>query len=70
MGESGKTLIFIVAQCSFIAKDKLRAMSEVLGAMLVLILLGSDKTTTSVATGDNEFYPLYVSIGNMHNSVR
>jgi hypothetical protein len=38
--------------------------------MLVPILLGSDKMTTSVATGDNEFYPLYVSIGNVHNSVR
>ena len=38
--------------------------------MLVPILLSSDKTTTSVAPGDNEFYPLYVSIGNVHNSVR
>jgi hypothetical protein len=38
--------------------------------MFVPIILGSDKTTVSVATGQNEYYPLYVSIGNVHNSVR
>ncbi|KAF4570955.1 hypothetical protein EYR36_001776 [Pleurotus pulmonarius] len=40
------------------------------GAMLVPIVLGSDKTTVSVATGNNEFYPLYGGIGNVHNNVR
>ena len=34
------------------------------------IILGSDKTTVSVATGNNEYYPLYLSIGNVHNNVR
>ena len=38
--------------------------------MIVPVILGSDKTTTSVATGDNEYYPLYISIGNVHNNVR
>lgn len=38
--------------------------------MLVPIILGSDKTTVSVATGNNEYYPLYLSIGNVHNNVR
>jgi hypothetical protein len=38
--------------------------------MFVPAILGSDKTTVSVATGQNEFYPLYTSIGNVHNSVR
>ena len=38
--------------------------------MLVPILLGSDKTTVSVATGQNDYYPLYLSIGNIHNNVR
>ena len=38
--------------------------------MLVPIILGSDKTTVSVATGNNEYYPVYVSIGNIDNSVR
>ncbi|KAF9489415.1 hypothetical protein BDN71DRAFT_1490935 [Pleurotus eryngii] len=40
------------------------------GAMLIPIILGSDKTTVSVATGNNEFYPLYGGIGNVHNNVR
>ena len=38
--------------------------------MFVPVILGSDKTTVSVATGQNEYYPLYVSIGNVHNTVR
>ncbi|KAI0769267.1 hypothetical protein BD413DRAFT_604897 [Trametes elegans] len=40
------------------------------GAMFMPILLGSDKTTVSVATGQNDYYPLYLSIGNIHNNVR
>ncbi|PIL25424.1 hypothetical protein GSI_13314 [Ganoderma sinense ZZ0214-1] len=40
------------------------------GAAFVPIILGSDKTTVSVATGQNEYYPLYASIGNIHNSAR
>lgn len=37
------------------------------GSMLIPIILGSDKTTVSVATGNNEYYPLYISIGNIYN---
>ncbi|KAI6143925.1 hypothetical protein BKA82DRAFT_4331090 [Pisolithus tinctorius] len=40
------------------------------GATLVPIILGSDKTTVSVATGQTDYYPLYLSIGNMHNTIR
>ncbi|KAF8257336.1 hypothetical protein EI94DRAFT_1774510 [Lactarius quietus] len=40
------------------------------GLLLVPIILGSDKTTVSIATGQNEYYPLYLSIGNVHNNVR
>lgn len=40
------------------------------GALFVPIILGSDKTTVSVATGHNEYWPLYASIGNIHNNVR
>ena len=39
-------------------------------AMLVPLILGSDKTTVSVATGQNEYYPLYLSIGNVCNNIR
>lgn len=37
--------------------------------MFAPIVLGSDKTTVSVATGQNEYYPLYASLGNVHNSI-
>ncbi|KAG1737112.1 uncharacterized protein EDB91DRAFT_1347909 [Suillus paluster] len=40
------------------------------GSMFILIILGSNKTTVSVGTGNNEYYPLYASIGNVHNNVR
>ncbi|KAG2062203.1 hypothetical protein BDR06DRAFT_1027453 [Suillus hirtellus] len=40
------------------------------GSMFVPIILGSDKTTVSVGTGNNKYYPLYASIGNVHNNVR
>ena len=38
--------------------------------MFVPIILGSDKTTVSVATGHTEYWPIYGSIGNIHNNIR
>jgi hypothetical protein len=38
--------------------------------MFVPVILGSNKTTVSVATGHNKYYPLYASIGNVQNHVR
>lgn len=38
--------------------------------MFVPAILGSDKTTVSVATGNNEYYPAYISLGNVFNNVR
>ena len=38
--------------------------------MFVPVILGSDKTTVSIVTGQNECYPLYLSVGNVHNCVR
>ena len=40
------------------------------GSMLVPLILGVDKTTVSVTTGQNEYHPVYLSIGNVDNSVR
>lgn len=40
------------------------------GAMLSPVILGSDKTTVSVATGNTEFHPVYMSCGNLHNEMR
>lgn len=37
---------------------------------MVPVILGSDKTLASNATGQNEFHPLYLSPGNVKNSVR
>ncbi|KAG2016559.1 hypothetical protein CC2G_009715 [Coprinopsis cinerea AmutBmut pab1-1] len=52
------------------ANKILRAHPTTRGNLLVPIILGSDKTTVSVATGQNDYYPLYLSIGNIHNNVR
>ncbi|KAF8155158.1 hypothetical protein K438DRAFT_1863011 [Mycena galopus ATCC 62051] len=40
------------------------------GSTFVPIILGSDKTTVSIATGQNEYYPLYMSNGLVYNGVR
>ena len=38
--------------------------------MFVPFMMGSDKTTASTATGQVDYWPLYGSIGNIHNHVR
>ena len=38
--------------------------------MLVSLVVGSDKTTVSVATGHQEFHPVYQSPGNITNIAR
>ncbi|KAJ8489753.1 hypothetical protein ONZ45_g13441 [Pleurotus djamor] len=40
------------------------------GSMLVSIVAGSDKTVASVATGHQEFHPVYIGPGNLHNASR
>ncbi|KAJ7648793.1 hypothetical protein DFH06DRAFT_1423544, partial [Mycena polygramma] len=40
------------------------------GAMYTPLFFGSDKTTVSVATGDVEYHPGYLSLGNLHNTLR
>ncbi|TDL20259.1 hypothetical protein BD410DRAFT_815646 [Rickenella mellea] len=52
-------------QADVIAEDE-----STYGALFVPIVLGSDKTTVSAATGQTDYYPLYASIGNVHNGVR
>ena len=37
--------------------------------MFCPIILGADKTTISVATGNVEYHPVYLSLGNLHNNV-
>lgn len=38
--------------------------------MFVPTVVGSNGTVVSVATGQNEYHPVYLSIGNVHNQVR
>ena len=35
---------------------------ELEGATFMPVILGSDKTTVSVATGQHDYYPLYLSL--------
>lgn len=40
------------------------------GVAIATWLAGSDKTTVSVATGQNNYYPLYGGCANIHNAAR
>ncbi|KAF8262148.1 hypothetical protein EI94DRAFT_1773268 [Lactarius quietus] len=40
------------------------------GSMLIPVVAGSDKTTVSVATGHQEYHPVYVSLSNITNTAR
>jgi hypothetical protein len=40
------------------------------GAMFVLIIAGSDKTTVLARTGSQEYHPVYASLGNITNTAR
>ncbi|KAI6095451.1 hypothetical protein F5141DRAFT_971012, partial [Pisolithus sp. B1] len=42
---------------------------ETYRSMFIPIILGSDKTTVLVATGNHEYYLMYMSIGNIQNSM-
>ncbi|KAF8805362.1 hypothetical protein BYT27DRAFT_7243409 [Phlegmacium glaucopus] len=50
--------------------DEIAKNPENHGATFCPTILGSDKTTVLVATGQNEYYPLYLSNGLVHNNVR
>ncbi|EKM77823.1 hypothetical protein AGABI1DRAFT_101528 [Agaricus bisporus var. burnettii JB137-S8] len=52
-------------EADMIAKDE-----QTHGSMLVPIVAGSDKTTVSVATGHQEYHPVYMSPGNFSNITR
>ena len=55
---------------TLLPKDLIAADVDTHGATFVSIILGSDKTTTSVATGQHEYHPIYLSIGNVRNHIR
>ena len=51
-------------------QDKITMDKSTDGAMFVLICSGSDKTTTTVGTGQQEYHPVYQSPGNLSNVAR
>ncbi|KIK83403.1 hypothetical protein PAXRUDRAFT_14614 [Paxillus rubicundulus Ve08.2h10] len=50
--------------------DKISEDTDTHGSVFVPVILGSDKMTVSVATGNNEYNPLYASFGNIRNHIR
>jgi hypothetical protein len=62
--------IFLIVGLIYIQTEIAHQDPETHGAMFAPVVLGSDKTTVSVATGQNEFYPLYASLGNVQHHVR
>lgn len=51
------------------SQDEIARDPKTHGAVFVPAILGSDKTTVSVATGQNDYYPLYLLNGLVHNNV-
>ncbi|KAG1763021.1 hypothetical protein EDD22DRAFT_979524 [Suillus occidentalis] len=49
--------------------DLIAQNQETHGSMFVPLVMGSDKTVISVATGHTKYHPLYLLIGNIFNSV-
>ncbi|KAJ3994076.1 hypothetical protein F5050DRAFT_1576335 [Lentinula boryana] len=50
--------------------DKISEDANTHGSMFVPFVCGSDKTTVSVATGHQEYHPVYASPGNLTNNAR
>ena len=70
-GRSSAAFVEIISLILVCAQDIISVeIPDANGAMFVAIIIGSDKTTVSVATGQNEYWPLYASIGNIHNNLR
>ncbi|KAI5987021.1 hypothetical protein EDD15DRAFT_2372740 [Pisolithus albus] len=61
---------FMSGDWAWMQADKIAADPSTHGSTFVPIIIGSDKTTVSVATGQNDYWPVYLSIGNIHNNVR
>ena len=51
-------------------KDLISVDPDTHGAFFIPIILGSDKTTVSVTTGQQEYHPIYLSVGNVCNHLR
>ena len=63
-GEARQGLLLLIDVSK---KDLISADQDTHGAVFVPVILGSDKTTVSVTTGQHEHHPVYMSIGNVCN---
>ncbi|KAG2151792.1 hypothetical protein BD769DRAFT_1380665 [Suillus cothurnatus] len=59
---------FMSGDWSWAYADKISEDPDTHSSTFVPVILGSDKTTVSVTTGQNDYYPLYASIGNVQNN--
>ncbi|KAF9218202.1 hypothetical protein BS17DRAFT_811782 [Gyrodon lividus] len=60
---------FMSEDWAWMQADRIAVDPSMHGSTFVPIILGSNKTTVSVATGQNDYWPVYLSIGNTHNNV-
>ncbi|KAG1834004.1 hypothetical protein DFJ58DRAFT_719386 [Suillus subalutaceus] len=61
---------FMSADWAWNQADAIAQNEENHGLTFVPLIIGSDKTVVSVATGQTEYHPLYLSIGNIHNTTK
>lgn len=69
---------YIVIRCTclssllifFILQDIIADDPVTHGAAFIPIVAGSDKTTVSIATGHQEYHPVYMSPGTLTNTAR
>ncbi|KAG1898813.1 uncharacterized protein F5891DRAFT_1190294 [Suillus fuscotomentosus] len=60
---------FMYGDWAYKQADMISENPDTHGSISIPVILGSNKTTVLVATGQNKYYPLYVSIGNVQNNV-
>ncbi|KAF8836748.1 hypothetical protein BDN67DRAFT_992022 [Paxillus ammoniavirescens] len=69
-GETHRYENFMSGDWAWNQADEITTDKVTHGATFVPIILGSDKTTVSIATSQNNYWLVYLSIGNIHNNVR
>ncbi|KAH9071088.1 hypothetical protein EDB83DRAFT_2221410 [Lactarius deliciosus] len=60
---------FMSGDWAWMQADEIARDPSTHGSTFVPVILGSDKTVVSVATGHTEYWPLYLSIGNVRNNL-
>ena len=61
---------YVIRLTQSTVKDEIAKDESTHGAIFVPVVAGSDKTTVSVATGHQEYHPVYMSPGNLTNIAR